>query len=463
MLKVTLSVLLIIYFCSCSILPEIVTEYYVRIYHDDRNVQDSLELLTKLGISIDELRQDQDYVDAYVIEENLLQLSKYNYRFERLRHPSEKRSLDLSGYTDYTNLTNYLTNMELKYPTLAKRFIIGTSVGGKSLQGIRITKNIGIRENEPEVKYLANIHGDETVGREMTVYFIDQLLSQYNAAPSTPLSQRITKLIDSTDIYIIPSINPDGFVLSRRSNMNGRDLNRNFPDLRFPGRETGAPEVETQAVMTWCKQHYFVLSACFHGGSVVANYPYDGNANYRSGVDTPSVDDDVFEAISLVYSNAHTTMHLSSEFHNGITNGAEWYVLYGGMQDWNYVGLGTFEVTLEVSDVKYPAASTLPGFWNQNKEAMLAYLEQVHTGIRGLVTDSSTGQGLQAQITVTGRDGISMRSDPTFGNYYRLLRPGRYTVLVSKDGYQSLSKQVTIPAGQSAYQYVQLDFPLHHV
>ena len=42
------------------------------------------------------------------------------------------------------------------------------------------------------------------------VYFIEELLTNYNAIPFTPLAQRITKLIDNTDIYIIPSMNPDG-------------------------------------------------------------------------------------------------------------------------------------------------------------------------------------------------------------------------------------------------------------
>jgi len=440
-------------------ITQVVPEYFVRIYHNDEP-HESLKGLIKMGISIDGTPQ-KEYVDAYVIDEHLEKLTNNNYTFEKLRHPTEKRSIDLEprGYTDYTNLTNFLARMESTYPTLAKSFILGQSVGGKNLMGIRITKNINVRENEPEVKYVANIHGDETVGRELSVYFINQLLSNYNLNPPTATSQRITKLIDNTDIYIIPSINPDGFEAGRRTNLHGRDLNRNFPDLRFPGRETGSPEPETTAVMKFCKDHYFVLSACFHGGDLVANYPYDGNAGYRSGVNEPSVDDDVFQSISLVYSNAHPTMHLSSQFHNGITNGAAWYVLYGGMQDWNYVGLGTMEITLEVSMTKYPPASQLPTYWGQNSAAMLDYFEQVHTGIRGVVTDSN-GKGLAALIAVTGRSGIVMRADPTFGNYYRLLKPGRYTVTASATGYQSLSKTVIIPAGQQPYTAVQLNFQL---
>ena len=53
------------------------------------------------------------------------------------------------------------------------------------------------------------------------------------------------------------------------------------------------------------------------------------------------------------------------------------YVLYGGMQDWNYLNSGCLEVTIELSDTKYPNAKDLPTYWNDNKESMLSFLEQV--------------------------------------------------------------------------------------
>ncbi|RXG57653.1 Carboxypeptidase D [Armadillidium vulgare] len=58
-------------------------------------------------------------------------------------------------------------------------------------------------------------------------------------------------------------------------------------------------------------------------------------------------------------------------FTDGITNGADWYNVYGGMQDWNYVEANCFEITLEVSCIKYPDVETLNGFWNKNKEPLL--------------------------------------------------------------------------------------------
>ena len=60
-----------------------------------------------------------------------------------------------------------------------------------------------------------------------------------------------------------------------RENANGVDLNRNFPDQFQAHRGSFQPEVE--AVMKWSQEIPFVLSANLHGGSLVANYPYDSN------------------------------------------------------------------------------------------------------------------------------------------------------------------------------------------
>lgn len=100
---------------------------------------------------------------------------------------------------------------------------------------------------------------------------ISYLTSQYGVDP------RVTRLIDTTDIYILPSMNPDAFELGQRENVNKIDLNRDFPDqFDAPGTEYHH-QPETAAVMEFCKKHYFVGSISFHGGDLVVNYPWDGN------------------------------------------------------------------------------------------------------------------------------------------------------------------------------------------
>ena len=84
------------------------------------------------------------------------------------------------------------------------------------------------------VKYVANMHGNEAVGRELMLAFIEYLVTSYksNSDPDA------VKLVETTDIHIMPSMNPDGFEKANegscygttgRWNANGKDLNRNFP------------------------------------------------------------------------------------------------------------------------------------------------------------------------------------------------------------------------------------------
>ena len=73
---------------------------------------------------------------------------------------------------------------------------------------------------------------------------------------------------------------------------------------------------------------------------------------------------------------------------HGISNGADWYVLEGGAQDFNYIFSNCMELTVEISCCKYPPAPALQYFWDVNRESILSTIEMVHKlGIKGIVTD----------------------------------------------------------------------------
>lgn len=147
--------------------------------------------------------------------------------------------------------------------------------------------------------------------------------------------------------------------------------------------------------MDWIAKIPFVLSANLHGGALVANYPYDNGPTEKSfskTAENPSPDNDVFKTLALTYSNAHPRMHLGKpcppvyangktvldeRFPQGITNGAAWYSVSGGMQDYNYVNSNDFEITLEIGCTKFPNASDLPNYWLENREPLLRFIEMV--------------------------------------------------------------------------------------
>jgi len=338
-----------------------------------------------------------------------------------------------AGYHTFAQLTAELQAAAAAYPNLCKLHDLGLSVQGRELWMLEISDNVGVDEDEPEFRFVSTMHGDEVVGMELSLELIADLLGGYGTDPVT------TKLVDECQLWIMPLMNPDGYVAQSRYNAQGFDLNREFPDrINDPINTPVGRPIEVQHLMNFGFTHAPVLSANFHGGSLVVNYPYDSDANpFAAYSATP--DDGLMIASSLTYAQLNPPMYQSSVFPQGIVNGVEWYIVHGGMQDWNYVWQGCNDVTIELSNQKWPSAGTLPGYWSDNRDAMLAYMQLVLRGLRGIVTDCQTGAPLAATVRVVGVD-HDVYTDPDVGDYHRMLLPGTYAVEYSAPGYQTQTK-----------------------
>lgn len=319
--------------------------------------------------------------------------------------PQSIKDLLLDEYHNYEAMKTLLYTFQATYPHISRVFSIGKTSKQRDLLVFQISDRINVTEpGEPMFKYVGNMHGDEAVGREMLISLIYHLLSNYKK------DEQVTYLIDNTNIFIMPSANPDGFEAVAegtcdfslgRNNANNVDLNRNFPDqfdtLLNKDNIYQGRELETIALMSWIMENKFVLSANLHGGAVVASYPFDDSKSHTlQGFYSTSPDDSVFKHLALTYSSSHKTMHqgnlCNNEFPKGITNGAKWYDVAGSMQDFNYFYSNCFEITLELSCCKYPNRTELKQEWENNRLALINYMSQIHMlGIKGFVTDDSKG------------------------------------------------------------------------
>lgn len=203
--------------------------------------------------------------------------------------------------------------MNGNYPHITRLYSIGKSVQSRDLWVLEISTNPGKHvPGIPEFKYVANMHGNEVVGRELLLLLAKYLCENYK------LNNRITKLINTTRIHLMPSMNPDGYEMSKEgdeTSLNGRgnahniDLNRNFPDQYGTNRFNVKHEPETEAVMNWTLSTPFVLSANLHGGALVANYPFDDSAkDFLATHDSatqfnPTEDNKMFEYLARTYSD----------------------------------------------------------------------------------------------------------------------------------------------------------------
>ncbi|XP_035210647.1 carboxypeptidase M-like isoform X1 [Stegodyphus dumicola] len=369
-------------------------------------------------------------------------------------------------YHNYEQMTKLLQDISREHPDFALLYSIGKSVQGRELWVMVVSRY----PNEepllkPNVKYVANMHGNEAVGRELMLHLITYLINNYYT------DNYVRWLVDTTRIHIMPSMNPDGFESAiegqcsggqGRYNARGFDLNRNFPDFFKSNNKQQQPE--TKAMRDWLESTQFVLSGNLHGGALVASYPFDNEATSMfSTFSSPSLtpDDDVFRHLAAVYSFNHENMHLgipcrdgTPGFPNGTTNGAAWYPLTGGMQDYNYVWGGTMEVTFEISCCKFPRSTEIPRYWQENRKGLLHFLGEVHKGVKGFVKDSSNNPIPKAALKIRGRD-MTFYSTKR-GEFWRILLPGSYIIEARAEGYKQSEAEFIVTSQEVTIQNITM-------
>ena len=116
----------------------------------------------------------------------------------------------LTRYHTYKELENELINISKTYPRLTKLYALsGKTCQNRSLWVLQISTDAHKTRSElkPMVKYVANMHGNEVVGKELILRLANYLLESYSSNDNVD----IKNLVDTTDIHLMPSMNPDGF------------------------------------------------------------------------------------------------------------------------------------------------------------------------------------------------------------------------------------------------------------
>ncbi len=425
-----------------------------------------------LKLSLDYIVDDRAF--AYVNSDALNLLNELNVEFTLERSPGdvdfevnmktweEIIEEDLRStwdyYPTYDAYVDMMYQFQTDFPDLVEIYDIGNTVLGRDLLFAKITSNVSEQKAVPRFMYTSTIHGDETTGFVLLLRLIDYLASNYGA------DAEITEMLDNTEIWICPNENPDGtyrydnstISSPTRSNENGVDLNRNYPN---PVNQDPTQEMETLDMMSFVDTMGFVMSANMHGGIELVNYPYD---SWTSDVYTHA-DNDWFELVSYEY--ADTAQYYSPAgymtAYGGVTHGGDWYVVYGSRQDYLNIYSGTREITLELSDTKFLPANELPDYWEYNYRSFLNYIRQSTYGISGDVKDAATLEPLVAKIEILNHDDNSeVYSRLPHGNFNRPILAGVYDLQISADGYHS--KNISSLEVQN-YNNVYLDVLLFKV
>lgn len=348
---------------------------------------------------------------------------------EYLDAPEKAAEAEFS-YPTNEQLAARMAQWEQTWPHLVEVVSIGQSVQGRDLWFARITgpEDAG-PSHRPVVAHVGSMHGDEKVGTVLLVDFAERLMGGYGHDGG------LTWLVDNTEIWIMPIMNPDGYESALRRNANHVDLNRDFPSWACGDDDsTAGRQPETAAMMEWNAARQVVLQANLHGGELVVNYPFDECSFCNAGCAYSAAHmDSTLREVSLSWAAANPSMSASTRFSGGITNGAQWYAIYGSMQDWNYRRRGTIEVTVELDGEKLPGLDRLGGIVLENRQSIVDYTMMAHRGLRGNVVAATDGSPLAATVSLEGGD-LFVRGDPATGGFHHILVPGVYTVEVEVDG-----------------------------
>ena len=285
---------------------------------------------------------------------------------------------------------------EAAYPDIVDRFSIGESHYGRQLWAAKISDNVGVDEDEPEILFDGLHHGDEHMSREMTLAILGWLTSGYGT------DERITSIVDGREIWIIFAVNPDGgahdiangtyhhWRKNRQPNSGtsaiGTDLNRNYDyrwgccggssrdpsSSRYRGKSAfSAPE--TRAYRDFVRSRVVggrqqIRSAIsFHTTGRLVMWPYGYTRTNVPG-DMTRDDQAAFAAIgrSMAAKSAYTPIQAS-----------DLYISSGTSRDWLYGRYRVFAFTIELSpdSTPYPNASRIPTETGRNKAAVLYLLE----------------------------------------------------------------------------------------
>lgn len=406
-----------------------------------------LALLKERGFSAKKIMESTNPIDLY----------------KRALH-GESMKLDPVYYT-YEKILSELDKLIAEHNTIIRKEIIGrTSQMKKDIWAVKISDNVQQREDEPKILFEAAIHANELAGVQICMRLIHHLVTKYDDDP------RVTGWVDAAEIWIIPVINVDGHHAvtynidptwrknARDSNNNGVlfekedgiDLNRNF-DFNWAFGGSGDPaskryrgaspfsETECQAVGNFAAQEKFLASITYHSYGEVIFYPWDWRGH-------KAPDDKLLTQLAHGLASQIKTIKGDTTYIPHYGSGT-----VGQTYPWFYGRVGILDFIVELGNHRHIfSPEILENIVQSNLPGAFFCLDLIDgPGLTGHVQDAKTGEALDATVFFPDIDNESVdprTANSTFGRFYRLLLPGKYRVIFSKQGYASeVHTDVEIP------------------
>ncbi|WP_283132750.1 M14 family zinc carboxypeptidase [Rhizohabitans arisaemae] len=388
--------------------------------------------IARTGAAIDEVAHGAVVVSATAEEADAIKRLGYKVTLiPRQLSPVVPKAQDFppadSNYHNFAELTAAVDRVVADHPTIARKISVGTTYEGRDLMAVKISDNVAVDEDETEVMFTHHQHAREHLTKEMAVYLLNLFTDNYGT------DSRITGLVNSREIWILPDLNPDGgeydiaagtyrsWRKNRQPNSGsssiGTDLNRNWAynwgccggsssstssdTYRGPSAES-APEVRAVANFVRSRvvggRQQIKAAIDFHTYGQLILWPY----GYTYNDTGPGLTQDDRDAHAALGQNMATT--------NGYTpeQASDLYITDGTIDDWLWGSQKIFNYTFEMYPSSggggfYPPDEVIPAQTSRNREAVLRLLEYSDCVYRII--------GKEAQYCGTGPPPITVYSD----------------------------------------------------
>ncbi|MEU5537268.1 M14 family metallopeptidase [Streptomyces sp. NPDC020362] len=375
--------------------------------------------LQRAGVTVDEA--DEETVVVSGRAEQIRALRRLGYDVTPLGAVPGRSSRDLgdprlydfpsadSKYHNYAEMNAEIDQRLAAYPNIMSKRVIGKSYQGRDIVAIKVSDNVGTDEDEPEVLFTAHQHAREHLTVEMALYLLRELGAGYGSDP------RITNMVNSREIWIVPDLNPDGgeydiatgsyrsWRKNRQPNSGssavGTDLNRNW-DYKWGccGGSSGSKSSETYRGSAAESAPEVKVVADFVRSRVVG-----GKQQIKAGIDFHTYSELVLWPFGWTYADTATGMSADDAAafkavgqkmaaSNGYTpeQSSDLYITDGSIDDYLWGTQKIFDYTFEM----YPTSAFEGGFYppdevieretSRNRDAVLQLLENADCMYRSI-------------------------------------------------------------------------------
>ncbi len=378
--------------------------------------------VAQTGASIEQIGKDFVIVRATGAEVRLIAMQ--GFTVDALAGTEDFPPAD-AAYHNYTEMSDEVLQVANAHPDIVSRFSVGTSYEGRELWAVKISDNVAADEDEPEVLFVGQHHAREHITVEMTLYILHLLADNYGT------DQQVTDLLNTREIYIIFTTNPDGSeydiatgsYVSWRKNRQpnagtsyvGTDLNRNYGyKWGCCGGSSGSPSSdtyrgpsafsapETQRIRDFISgrvvggKQQIKTAITFHSYAQLVLWPY-GYTYTDVPSDMTQDDHDVFVAMgqAMAGTNGYTAQQAS-----------DLYITDGTTDDWAYGVHRIFMWTFEMgSNTFYPPGSQIAALTSVNDAAVRYAIQQADCPYRTIGKEaqycSATSPSAPTNLTAT--------------------------------------------------------------